>query len=166
MTISVNLSGKQVLQPNLIEQVQQVLRATGLPANMLMLELTESTLVDNSELVVERLLQLRRMGTQLHVDDFGTGYSSLSRLQRFPINAFKIDQTFISDLAVGEGNTGVVQAIVTLAASLRLDVVAEGVESAAQMAQLQQLQCKYGQGYFFSQPLDSQAAGALIASLG
>lgn len=167
LTISVNLSGKQVLQPNLIEQVQQVLQTTGLPARMLKLELTESTLVDNSELVVGRLLQLRRMGTQLYyVDDFGTGYSSLSRLQRFPINAFKIDLTFISNLAVDEENTGVVQAIVTLAASLRLDVVAEGVESAAQVAQLQQLRCKYGQGYFFSQPLDSQAAGALIASLG
>lgn len=166
LTISVNLSEKQVLQPNLIEQVQQVLRATGLPASTLNLELTESTLVDNSEFVIERLLQLRSMGTQLHVDGFGTGDSSLSRLQRFPINAFKINQTFISDLAVDEGNTGVVQAIVTLAASLKLDVVAEGVESATQMAQLQQLRCKYGQGYFFSQPLDSQAAGALIASLG
>lgn len=166
LTISVNLSGKQVLQPNLIEQVQQVLWATGLPASLLKLELTESTLLDNSELVLERLLQLRSMGTQLYVDDFGTGYSSLSRLQRFPIDAFKIDQTFISNLAVDQGNIGIVQAIVTLAASLRLDVVAEGVESAAQMAQLQQLHCKYGQGYFFSQPLDSQAAGDLITSLG
>jgi len=164
LTISVNLSCKQLLQPNLVEQIQQVLRETNLPTSVLKLELTESLFMESSDFIMEQLLQLRSSGIQLYVDDFGTGYSSLSRLQNFPLHALKIDQTFIKAVGTHQGNAGVVQAIVTLAHSLQLDLVAEGIESASQVTYLQQLGCKYGQGYFFSRPLDGEAAGALIGS--
>ncbi len=164
LAISVNLSCKQLLQPDLVEQIQRVLQEVNLPASVLKLELTESMFMESSGFIMEQLLQLRSSGIQLYVDDFGTGYSSLSRLQNFPLHALKIDQTFVKALGTHQGNAGVVQAIVTLAHSLQLDVVAEGVESASQVAHLQQLGCKYGQGYFFSRPLDGEAAGALIGS--
>jgi len=179
LTISVNLSGKQFSQAELLPQIQQTLQETGLQASTLKLEITESVITENAKSDREKLLQLRALGTQLYIDDFGTGYSSLSRLQSFPIDALKIDRTFVSrmmtdtsnsseascSLPLGQGAFAIVRAIVTLAHSLGLDVVAEGVESAEQVAQLQQLGCEYAQGYYFSRPVNSEAAGALIKSL-
>ncbi len=179
LTISVNLSGKQFSQAELLPQIQQALQETGLQASALKLEITESMITENAKSDREKLLQLRALGTQLHIDDFGTGYSSLSRLQSFPIDALKIDRTFVSQMSSDTSNSdeadcsipagreaaAIVRAIVTLAHSLGLDVVAEGVESAEQVAQLQQLGCEYAQGFFFSRPVNSKAAAALIASL-
>jgi diguanylate cyclase (GGDEF)-like protein/PAS domain S-box-containing protein len=167
LTISVNLSSKQFLQPNLIEQIEQILAESDLDPCSLKLEITESAIMENSETSATMLLQLRSMGVQIYIDDFGTGYSSLSYLQRFPVNALKIDRSFISRMGVDGEDSAIIQTIVMLANKLGIDVVAEGVETEDQLGQLREI-CStqaQGQGYFFSKPLDSQAAETLIADL-
>lgn len=160
LTVSVNLSGKQFLQPDLIEQVERILTETGLPAASVKLEITESMIIESAEAVIGKLLHLKALGVQLAIDDFGTGYSSLSYLHRFPIDSLKIDRSFVN--AMSGGRSEIVRAIVGLAHHLRLDVVAEGVGTSEQLAQLRAVGCQYGQGYYFSRPLDSQAAEELI----
>lgn len=166
LTISVNLSSKQFSQPDLIKQIDQILRSTSLDACCLKLEITESAIMENAEAAAAMLLQLRILGVELYVDDFGTGYSSLSYLQRFPVDALKIDRSFISNMGVQGEDSEIVQTIVTLARKLGIEVVAEGVETAEQLAHLKTLGCTdgQGQGYFFSKPLDSIAAAILIAA--
>lgn len=163
LTISVNFSGKQFSQPDLIKQVDQILQETGLDGKSLKLEITESVLIGNSDLVAGMLLQLKSLGVQVDIDDFGTGYSSLSYLHRFPIDALKIDRSFISRIGINNENLEIVQTIITMAHNLGMSVVAEGVETAKQLAQLKSLQCEYSQGYFFSKPLNPEAASAFIA---
>lgn len=163
LTINVNLSVKQVLQPDLVEQVAQVLHETNLDARSLKLEITESVLVANAELVTAVLLQLKGLGVLLSLDDFGTGYSSLSYLHRFPIDSLKIDRSFISRMGFGDKNVKIVQAIILLAQALDIEVIAEGIETVEQQARLSTLQCKYGQGFLFSRPLDSATTGILIS---
>ena len=162
LTISVNLSAKQFAQPDLIKQIAQILHETNLDAQSLKLEITESVLME-AESVTTVLLQLKALGVSLSIDDFGTGYSSLSYLHRFPIDTLKIDRSFVSRMGNDSENSNIIQAIVTLAHVLDIDVIAEGVETVEQQAQLSALQCKYAQGYLFSKPLDSETAGALIA---
>ncbi len=162
LTISVNLSGKQFVQPNLIEQIEQILHQTGLDARSLALEITESTIMQNAEGAAIILKQLRSNGVKLFLDDFGKGYSSLSYLHRFPFNTLKIDRDFVSRMGVDGKNSAIVRTIATLAHSLEMNVTAEGVETVAQMAQLCGIKCEQGQGYFFSKPVDAEAAGALI----
>ncbi|MCC5653313.1 EAL domain-containing protein [Nostoc sp. XA013] len=164
LTISVNISTKQFLQPDLIAQIRQILQETGVEGRSLKLEITESAIMENTESATAMLLHLQQMNVQLHLDDFGTGYSSLSYLHRFPTNALKIDRSFVMNIGVNGENLEIVQAIITLAHSLNLDVVAEGVETVEQLAQLSLYKCKYAQGYFFSKPLNSKLASALIAS--
>jgi len=159
-TISVNLSGKQFMQSDLVDQIEQVLKDTGLDGSSLKLEITESTIIGNIDAVVHTLLRLKGLGVQLAIDDFGTGYSSLSYLHRLPIDTLKIDRSFIANMS--EDNSAIVRAIVALAHHMRLDVVAEGIETADQLAQLIEFGCKYGQGNLFSKPVDSEAAGMLI----
>ncbi len=118
--------------------------------------------MENAESANITLEQLRSLGIELSIDDFGTGYSSLGRLHHFPINILKIDRSFVSSIGVDQGNLEITETILTLAQKLGLDVTAEGVETKEQLAQLRKLKCKYGQGYFFSQPLDTSAAEALI----
>ena len=163
LTISVNLSSKHFLQPDLIEQISQILQSTGLDACSLKLEITESVIMENTESATVMLLQLRNLGVELHMDDFGTGYSSLSYLHRLPVNVLKIDRSFISKMDITGKNLEIVRAIITLAHNLNINVTAEGLETAEQLAQLKALQCKHGQGYFFSKPEEQEAAGALIA---
>lgn len=164
LTISVNLSALQFTQLNLISQISQTLREIDLDTSSLRLELTEGAIVDGAESAVPKLSQLRALGIQLSIDDFGTGYSSLGRLYRFPINGLKIDGSFISQLGIDEVNLEIVETIVTLAHKLGVDVTAEGVETLEQLTQLRTLECEYAQGYFFSVPLDSEAAEALITA--
>ncbi len=166
LSISVNLAGKQLTQPDLSAQIHQILQETGLDALSLRLEITESAIMDTTHSVTTTLSQVRDLGIQLSIDDFGTGYSSLSRLHSFPTGALKIDRSFISQIGTepNHSNMMIVQTIVTLAHNLGLEVIAEGVETSTQLAQLRALNCKYGQGYFFSRPLDSQAAEMLIAT--
>lgn len=163
LTISVNLSRKQFAQPNLVEQIKQILQETKLDPRNLSLEITESIVMENAEAATSMLLHLVALGMQLHMDDFGTGYSSLSYLHRFPINTLKIDRSFISRIGNDAENLEIVQAIVTLAHNLGMKVTAEGVETAEQLAQLRVLKCEYVQGYLFSKPVNSEMAKALIA---
>lgn len=157
-----NLSGKQFSQPDLIQQIDEILQETGLDPRSLSLEITESMIMENDEAATTMLLQFRDLGVELSIDDFGTGYSSLGRLYRFPINVLKIDRSFVSGIGINQGNLEIIEAIVTLAHELGMEVTAEGVETAEQLAQLRKLKCEYGQGYLFSQPLNSKAAEALI----
>ena len=163
LTVNVNLSGRQFSQGDLIEEVQNVLSETGLAADRLKLEITESVIMENPEMAVDLLKRLKALGTHLCIDDFGTGYSSLSYLLRFPADTLKIDRSFVNALGKGGRNEDIVGAIVSLAKSLDMDVVAEGVETVEQRDILRALGCRYGQGYLFSRPLDAERARAFVA---
>lgn len=165
LTISVNLSGKRFAQPDLPEQIEQILQETGLRASSLRLEITEGVLLEHTDAATAALSRLRALGVAVQIDDFGTGYSSLSYLQHSPLDTVKIDRAFVSKMDVDGDNAQIVQTIVALAHDLGMDVVAEGVETAEQLAHLRALGCEYGQGYHWSKPLDSQLARALMAEL-
>ncbi len=160
--ICINLSIKQFSQPNLIEQIDRTLRETGLEGRHLKLEITESAIMKNSASAAEILKQLSDRNIQLSIDDFGTGYSSLSYLHHFPVNTLKVDRSFISSMAQTHKTPAIVQAIITLASSLGMDVVAEGIETIEQQQRLTQLGCEYGQGYLFSRPVDAQSVVAML----
>jgi diguanylate cyclase (GGDEF)-like protein/PAS domain S-box-containing protein len=164
-SMSVNLSARQFAQPDLIGQVRQVLQETGLDAKYLKLEITESAVMDNSEQAIETLKQLRALGVELSIDDFGTGYSSLSYLHRFPISMLKIDRSFVNQMTEQNENTELVRTIVMLAGNLGMDVVAEGIETETQLSQLQALDCKRGQGYYFARPMDAATAQNFLFDL-
>ncbi|HBB30358.1 MAG TPA: hypothetical protein DDZ80_23575 [Cyanobacteria bacterium UBA8803] len=163
LTMSVNLSPKQFSHPELVKQIGQILQEVGIEGRCLDLEITESALMENPEATAKMLAELREQGIHLSIDDFGTGYSSLSHLVRFPLNTLKIDRSFIRQMKEHEEDTSIVWAIVRLAHNLGLEVVAEGVETGFQLEQLRKLQCEKAQGYFFSTPLDAEAATALLA---
>jgi diguanylate cyclase (GGDEF)-like protein len=163
LIVSVNLSSKQLRQPEFMAMLDRILADTGLAGQFLKLELTESMLVDDIERVLQTLHEIRSRNIQLSIDDFGTGYSSLSYLPRFPINTLKIDRSFTSRMVDDAENLEIVRAIVSLARSIGLEIVAEGIETPQQITQLQTLGCGYGQGYWLSKPLDSQSATKLIA---
>jgi diguanylate cyclase (GGDEF)-like protein/PAS domain S-box-containing protein len=162
LTISVNLSVKQFLQPNLVPEIGQLLRESGLSPDTLKLEITESSVMGDPSEAVEMLSQIKSLGVQLSVDDFGTGYSSLSYLQRFPVDTLKIDRSFTQALARGGDGMEIVRTILPMAKSLRLNVIAEGVETGEQLAILRRLQCGYAQGFYFSEPVTAQEAGILL----
>jgi diguanylate cyclase (GGDEF)-like protein len=162
LTMSVNLSVQQFAQPDLIEQLDQILHETGLESQLLRLEITETAIMENAESAARIMEQLRSRQIQLAMDDFGTGYSSLSYLHRFSVDVLKIDRSFISRIGEPQQRLGFVQAIISLAHSLEMEVIAEGVETELQRNQLQQLRCEYAQGYLFSKPLNSERAGELL----
>ncbi|MHC5728653.1 MAG: EAL domain-containing protein, partial [Nostoc sp.] len=162
LTISVNLSTKQFSEPTLIERIKQIIQETGLEGSNLKLEITESVLMANIQLATFMILQLQEMNIELHLDDFGTGYSSLSYLHRFPSTVLKIDRSFITKMGANGENLEIIQAIISLAQSLNKDVIAEGVETEEQMTQLRAMKCKYAQGYFLSQALDSNLIERLM----
>jgi diguanylate cyclase (GGDEF)-like protein len=162
ISVSVNLSGKQLAQPDLIEQVEQVLKETGLDPEWLKLEITESVVMENAKATVAMLGRLRALGLELHIDDFGTGYSSLSYLHRFPVDRLKIDRSFVSNMSMEDKNSEIVRTIIQLARNLGMGVVAEGVQTAEQLAHLKALGCEHGQGYFFSRPLAADQVDSLI----
>jgi diguanylate cyclase (GGDEF)-like protein len=164
LMISVNLSGKQFMQPDLLEQIAAVLRETGLDPRSLKLEITETVVMENIETATRTLEQLRALGVELSIDDFGTGYSSLSYLQRFPVSTLKIDRSFISRITESEGTAEIVRTIMSLARGLGMDVVAEGVETEGQRAQLSDMDCEFGQGYYFSKPMGLDATEAFLLS--
>ena len=162
LSMSVNLSCKQFTQVDLVEYVEHVLRETGLEANSLKLEITESVLMEHTTAVMTMLRRLHALRVQLSLDDFGTGYSSLSYLHRFPLQILKIDRSFVGGMNADSKNAEIVRAIVALARNLGMEVVAEGVETAEHLTALRALQCHYGQGYLFAKPLEAQAATALL----
>ncbi len=161
--MSVNLSGKQLTQPDVVERVEQILQVTGLNPNTLKLEITESSIMENAEATIAMLQQLKALGIQLSIDDFGTGYSSLSYLYRFPIDTLKIDRSFVTRMDVELEKLELVRTIAALAWNLSMNVVAEGIETQQQLSHLRALGCDYGQGYLFSKPVDAIATEQLIA---
>jgi diguanylate cyclase (GGDEF)-like protein/PAS domain S-box-containing protein len=164
LALSVNMSSIQLSQPDLAEQIGKVLTETGADGRHLKLEITESVLVDNAESAAATLRRLKQLNIRLCLDDFGTGYSSLSYLHQLPIDTIKIDRSFVSPLGMDEDNPEIARTIVMLAHNLGIDVIAEGIETAEQMAKLRQLKCDYGQGHYFSMPVDATGAAALIAA--
>jgi diguanylate cyclase (GGDEF)-like protein len=162
LSISVNLSARQLQQADLPELVAEVLASTGLAGGCLVLELTESLLVNDVEPTVARLGQLKALGVRLAIDDFGTGYSSLAYLRRFPIDILKIDKLFVDGVAVEAPESSLTGAIVHLARTLRLSTVAEGIESLDQCGPLRASGCQLGQGYYFAKPLTSADAESLL----
>ncbi|CUB02195.1 putative bifunctional diguanylate cyclase/phosphodiesterase [Marinomonas fungiae] len=155
INLSVNLSGRQFLQPNLVEVVQQILQETGIDPKYLELELTESMLMSDVNGTIKKLHGFREMGVSLSIDDFGTGYSSLAYLKKFPIQALKIDRSFIQDLGADGEDDAIVKATIAMAQSLNLKVIAEGVESRQQMNLLTGYQCQEVQGYLFAKPMST-----------
>lgn len=156
LQISVNLSGRQFSQPNLVEQIRSVLQDFNLTGNELKLEITESMIIDDVENAIALLQEIKALGLKLSIDDFGTGYSSLSYLHRFPVDTLKIDKSFISRLTDEQDQekySQLVHTIVTLGHNLKMNVVAEGLETEEQVNLLKSFNCEYGQGYFFSKPL-------------
>ncbi len=164
LSLSVNLSAKQMSQPDLVDQVKVALEASKLNPHCLKLEITESVVMENAEAATTMFKQLRALGVQLSIDDFGTGYSSLSYLHRFPVNYLKIDRSFVSRMADANDNAEIVRTIVTLARNLGMEVIAEGVETQEQLEQLKALGCEYGQGYLFSRPVDTATVPTLLAN--
>jgi diguanylate cyclase (GGDEF)-like protein/PAS domain S-box-containing protein len=163
LTVNVNVSGKQFQHPRLVDEVAEVLRTSGIAPSSLTLEITESLLIQDTEGAVARLQELKALGVRVAVDDFGTGYSSLGYLQRFPIDTLKIDKAFVDAIGAGAEGSAIVRAIISLGESLSMGVSAEGIESAEQLALLQDLRCDLGQGFYFSKP---QTAGAIGLILG
>ncbi len=153
VSVSVNLSSKQLIQTTLVEEVRAVLSETGLAARQLKLEVTESAIIEHRDLATAHLTQLKALGVQVVMDDFGTGYSSLSYLHSLPIQLLKIDRSFVDQMQSDAASLEIVRTILSLAQSLNLEVVAEGVETEAQRAALRDLRCAYGQGYLFARPL-------------
>lgn len=159
LVINVNLSPRQLAEPTLASTVARVISETGIDATAVCLELTENALMQNIESTIAAMLALRNMGVRLSIDDFGTGYSSLSYLKRFPVEALKIDRSFIDGLGREHEDTSIVEAIVTLAHALGLTAVAEGLETATQLDALRVIGCDYAQGYLLGHPLPAALVG-------
>ncbi len=162
LSVSVNLSVKQLLQPNLVEDIKKLLHEVSVPPQVLRFEITESAVMADPASATELLQQIKALGIRLAIDDFGTGYSSLSYLHRFPLDTLKIDRSFINNAAADGEGMEIARTIMPMAKNLRLDVVAEGVETVEQVALLKRLQCRYAQGYYFSRPLAPKDIGALL----
>jgi EAL domain-containing protein (putative c-di-GMP-specific phosphodiesterase class I) len=158
VSISINVSRKQLGDPELVPHVARVLKETGMNARQLKLEITESVMMEDDQAANLALKRLKELGVKLSMDDFGTGYSSLSCLHTFPIDELKIDRSFIKDMHGQRDAAAVIQAVVNLAHNLHFNVVAEGLETAEQVALLQTLDCDYGQGYLFAKPLPALEA--------
>lgn len=164
ISISVNVSKRQLAEPSFCAEVQQIIRDTGIDSRSLGLEITESIFMAATESMDQKLRQLKQWGVQLHMDDFGTGHSSLSCLDRFPLDVLKIDRSFITNLTNNRKYTAIVHAIVTLARNFNIKVTIEGLETEEQLAQILTFECDYAQGYYFSKPVDARAAGAMMTS--
>lgn len=163
-SVSVNLSARQLQSDTLLDDVAKTIAASGLPPACLDLEITESMLMQNAEQAIITLSSLKAMGVTLSLDDFGTGYSSLAYLKRFPLDAVKVDRSFVRDIVADSDDASITRAVITMAHHLKLKVVAEGVETAEQLAMLISHQCDVIQGYFFSRPLAVDAMSELLAS--
>jgi diguanylate cyclase (GGDEF)-like protein len=164
LSVSVNLSGRQLTESDLVMGTLRILEDTGLYAEQLTLEITESAVMQDPDNARERLGELRSLGIGISIDDFGTGYSSLSYLHRLPLTALKIDRTFVSAMSENVREAQICHAIVTLAHNLGLTVIAEGIETKEQRQRLRELHCEYGQGFHFAVPLPAEAATELVRS--
>jgi EAL domain-containing protein (putative c-di-GMP-specific phosphodiesterase class I) len=164
VAVSVNLSARQLLRAELLEQVRSALQQSGLEPHRLRLEVTESIIMENAGPASLLLAQIKALGVHLLLDDFGTGYSSLSYLHNFRFDTLKLDRSFVARVDSSTKHAEIVRTIVSLARALGMDVVAEGVETPAQVAQLQMLNCDYAQGYYFARPMDAPQLAGLLES--
>lgn len=164
-TMSVNVSPRQLHDPNFVAVVNEALMRSHMPAEQLWLEVTEGVMITQPEQALDTLRKLSALGVRIAIDDFGTGYSSLSFLQRFPIHRLKIDKTFINGLATDTSARSLVKTIIAMADSLGLDVVAEGVETVQQLHALADLQCSKAQGYLISYPVTPETMASTVAGL-
>lgn len=162
--MSVNLSAKQVRQADFIQVVEKILNETKLDPHHLKLEITETAIMEQYKSIEGLFTKFKERAIQISLDDFGTGFSSLSHLYRFPVDVVKIDISFINEMMTDERKAKIVVAITTLAHSLGMKVVAEGIETKAQLGKLKSIRCDYGQGFLLSKPLDKAGAAALIAN--
>ncbi len=161
--VSVNVTGHQLEMPGFVDEVAQALTDSGVPASALMIEVTESSLIQDTDRNSAKLRGLRELGVRLAIDDFGTGYSALNYLRRFPMDVLKIDRSFVSGVAASSQEAALVEAMIRMSTSLGLSVVAEGVEDDEQCIRLQELRCRYGQGFLFSRPVPATALDAVFA---
>ncbi|MHB0948313.1 MAG: putative bifunctional diguanylate cyclase/phosphodiesterase [Gemmatimonadaceae bacterium] len=164
ITVAVNLSARQFAQPGLAQQVQEALVTSGLPAERLVIEITESAIIEHPESAAQVLTELRALGCRVYMDDFGTGYSSLNYLHRLPLDGIKIDRAFVSRMDEDPKAMQLVRTVITLAEGVGLETVAEGVATEGQLAELRRLRCTSGQGYLFSRVIDSAAMRELLAA--
>jgi EAL domain-containing protein (putative c-di-GMP-specific phosphodiesterase class I) len=162
LTIAVNLSARQLQHPGVVDEVRAALATAGLDPQSLVLEITETAIMEQLDAAITILTELRRLGVRLALDDFGTGYSSLSYLQRLPVDILKIDRSFVVGVARSIEDSALARGILTLAQTLGLETVAEGIETAEQLVTLRELGCQLGQGYFFTRPLGPAAVDALL----
>jgi len=153
-----------VREEHLLTHVMEVLRTSGMSPNQLMLEITETSLMEDQPTMLDKLEALRRAGVRLALDDFGTGYSFLRYLRRSPVDTLKIDQAFIGGITERSKDSGIVQTVIDMAKKLNLRVVAEGIETEQQAEQLRAMGCDYGQGFFFSRPMPPEHIPALLRS--
>jgi EAL domain-containing protein (putative c-di-GMP-specific phosphodiesterase class I) len=162
--MSVNVSGRQLDADQLVEDVQRALEDSGLDPAALTLEIAETTLMRDAAATAERLRALKRLGVLIAIDDFGTGYSSLAYLRQFPVDALKIDRSFIGDLVASKESAALLRTLVQLGKVLQIDTLAEGIEDQVQLETLQRERCDHGQGFLFSRPLDVSAVEAFLRS--
>jgi EAL domain-containing protein (putative c-di-GMP-specific phosphodiesterase class I) len=163
LEMSVNVSTRQLADPNFPRDVRAALDAAGIEASRLTLEITEHLLLEDGDLMQQRLLALKDIGVHLAVDDFGTGYSALSYLQTFPVDVLKIDRSFVSGIDHDPERARLVHGIVEMGRNLRLSVVSEGIEEAGEAALMREFRSQYGQGYLFSRPVDAATLDRLLA---
>ena len=164
LVVHVNISGRDLQSPNLLERVREPLRRHGVPAHWLVLEVTESMLLDDPDKALDRMRELKRAGIRVAIDNFGTGYSSLAYLRRYPVHMVKIDREFVSEIASSTQNQCIVKAMIDLARGLDYEVIAEGVETSAELEVLRSLGCAMVQGYFIGRPLPPEDAMLLAIS--
>ena len=164
LNVAVNLFVRQFNDPGMLEHIDQALLEVDLPSQHIKLEITESVLMEDTDATDHIVAELKARKLDLHLDDFGTGYSSLSYLHNLPVDALKIDRSFIANMGTSGGNTSTIAAVVTLAQNQGIRVIAEGIETAEQAAKLRALKCHLGQGYYFAKPLDADDAARLLAS--
>ena len=157
LTVSVNLSARQLQHQDVVAEVADVLRWSGLPAGALVLEVTESVLVEDLEAASDHLAGLRRLGVRIAIDDFGTGYATLGYLRELPVDILKIDKSFIDDVCAGPERSALARAVVRLGRTVGLSTTAEGIERPEQLELLRQIGCDDGQGYLFARPMHPQA---------
>ena len=164
IVMAVNLSPLQFQDRNLIESISTALARSGMPANALELEITESAMMKSPDQAIDMFDKINKLGIRISIDDFGTGYSSLSHLKKFPVDMLKIDQSFVRDLTVDNDDAAIVSAVISMAKSLGLRVIAEGVETIEQLRFLEKLDCDLIQGYYFSKPLPADEFRKLLES--
>jgi EAL domain-containing protein (putative c-di-GMP-specific phosphodiesterase class I) len=166
LVVGVNLSPRQFVQPDLVDQVRRALSAADLPAHCLELELTESAVMQDGATALAALQSLKALGVRLAIDDFGTGYSSLDYLRRFPVDTLKVDRTFVQELDHSRRTVAIVEAVTRLAHAVGMEVVAEGVETSSQLLHASAVHCDRGQGYYFARPLPAAELEAFLRSIG